>query len=164
VHVIIDNDPYMACYKPRTPFWIPKRLAPGMHTLRIFPSRSWHESLKQKDCYAAETFYVKDKKGIPIDLTQPYLTYSRPKGDYSGAGAKQVMTDFYVSNCELGEGKYSAKITVDDTTSTVTKKWSPVLIHNLVPGKHTVKVTLIAPNGKPVEGIWNQTQRVINIK
>ena len=107
---------------------------------------------------------MKKEKGIPIDLTLPYLTYSRPKGEYSGLGAQKIMTDFYVTNCELGEGKYSAKITVDDTISTMTKQWSPVMIKNLVPGKHAVKVTLIDPAGKPVEGIWNNTQRVITIK
>jgi hypothetical protein len=164
VHVIVDNEPYMACYMKGMPFAIPKRLAPGMHTLRVFPSRSWHESVKQAGCFAMETFYVKSKSGDPVDWKKPFLTYSRPKGEYSGAGAKQIMVDFYVSNCELGKGKYTAKIEVDGTTQATADAWQPYLITGLEPGQHKVKVTLVAPDGKPVEGAWNSTERTITVK
>ena len=32
----------------------------------------------------------------------PLLTYSRPKGEYTGAGAESIMVDFYLTNATLG--------------------------------------------------------------
>src|SRR5204862_1172745 len=50
VHVIVDDKPYMADYKNGQPFNV-GLLAPGMHTIRAFPSYSWHESIKSKNAF-----------------------------------------------------------------------------------------------------------------
>ena len=100
VHVIVDNEPYMAMYD--TTFKI-GGLAPGPHTIRAFPSRSWHESVKKPGAFVARTFYVGEKSGEePFNPEQPLLTYSRPKGEYVGTDARKIMIDFYIANCELG--------------------------------------------------------------
>ena len=164
VHIIVDNEPYMACYVKGSTFWLPKRLAPGLHTLRVFPSRSWHESVKQPGCFAMENFYVKEVAGTPVDWTKPFVTYSRPKGEYSGAGAKKIMVDFYVSNCELGEGKYGVRIDVDGVAGSVVRTWQPYVLTGLAPGQHKIAVHLLDPNNAPVEGAWNATERTITVK
>src|SRR5579872_490588 len=45
VHVIVDDKAYMADFKNGQPFNVGV-LAPGAHTIRAFPSFSWHESIK----------------------------------------------------------------------------------------------------------------------
>src|ERR1700733_7219231 len=57
VHIIVDDKPYMAYYKNGQPFNVGV-LAPGMHTIRAFPSFSWHESIKSPNAFATRTFYV----------------------------------------------------------------------------------------------------------
>src|SRR5437870_5724420 len=57
VHVIIDDKPYMADYKNGQPFNVGV-LAPGMHTIRAFPSFSWHESIKSHGAFATRTFFA----------------------------------------------------------------------------------------------------------
>ncbi|HSE96915.1 MAG TPA: hypothetical protein VLD57_01510, partial [Blastocatellia bacterium] len=64
IHVILDNEPYEADYLPDKPF-SPENgsynnLKPGIHTLRAFPGREWHESIKQTDGSAFDmvVFYV----------------------------------------------------------------------------------------------------------
>src|SRR6266550_6504975 len=45
IHVILDNQPYEAYYEINQPFQL-LNLSEGDHTLRVFPSRPWHESFK----------------------------------------------------------------------------------------------------------------------
>src|SRR5689334_7023704 len=65
IHVILDNEPYEADYNPSAPFSPDKfkNLAPGAHSLRAFPSREWHESIKQVD--AADFDFVTFNVGSP---------------------------------------------------------------------------------------------------
>src|SRR5260370_20048262 len=53
IHVILDNEPYEADYDPAKPFSPAdgkfNNLSPGSHTMRAFPSREWHESIKEPD-------------------------------------------------------------------------------------------------------------------
>ncbi|MEO8650239.1 MAG: hypothetical protein ABI539_13820 [Acidobacteriota bacterium] len=45
IHVILDNQPYEAYYNLDQEFEL-KNVGDGEHTLRVFPSRPWHESYK----------------------------------------------------------------------------------------------------------------------
>ncbi|HEX8638353.1 MAG TPA: hypothetical protein VF692_09840, partial [Pyrinomonadaceae bacterium] len=45
IHVILDNQPYEAYYNLDREFEL-RNVADGEHTLRVFPSRPWHESYK----------------------------------------------------------------------------------------------------------------------
>jgi hypothetical protein len=93
IHVIIDDKPYMAMYTPEG--FSVGALSEGMHTLRAFPSRSWHESVKAPNAFVAHTFYVKQKSGDPVlNDSLPLLTYSRPKGEYKGDDGKKILLDF----------------------------------------------------------------------
>ncbi|MDZ7849205.1 MAG: hypothetical protein U5L96_22175 [Owenweeksia sp.] len=46
-----------------------------------------------------------------MDLSQPMLFYSRPKGTYSGESAKRVLLDFYLHNTKLSADGYSVMVT-----------------------------------------------------
>lgn len=58
VHVILDNQPYEAYYELGQPFELLNVMA-GKHTLRVFPSRPWHESYKNDGAFQMVTFTVK---------------------------------------------------------------------------------------------------------
>ncbi|HEV2826064.1 MAG TPA: hypothetical protein VGW76_00575 [Pyrinomonadaceae bacterium] len=58
IHVIFDNQPYEAYYELGQPFELRNVIA-GKHTLRVFPSRPWHESYKNDGAFQTVTFTVK---------------------------------------------------------------------------------------------------------
>ena len=58
IHVILDNQPYEAYYELNQPFEL-RNLSEGKHTLRVFPSRPWHESYKNDGAFQMVTFTVK---------------------------------------------------------------------------------------------------------
>lgn len=58
IHVILDNQPYEAYYNLDQPFEL-RNVAEGKHTLRVFPSRPWHESYKNDGAFQMVTFTVK---------------------------------------------------------------------------------------------------------
>lgn len=162
VHIIIDNEPYQAMYA--TDSFSVGALSEGAHTLRAFPSRSWHESVKAPDAFVAHTFYVKSKTGETLlQSGQPLLTYSRPKGEYKGANAERILLDFYVANAELGADKYKVVATIDGTHADTLTEWIPYFIEGLADGDHTVRLALIGPDGKTVPGAYNTTERTINV-
>jgi hypothetical protein len=58
IHVILDNQPYEAYYELGQPFEL-RNVVAGKHTLRVFPSRPWHESYKNDGAFQMVTFTVK---------------------------------------------------------------------------------------------------------
>lgn len=58
IHVILDNQPYEAYYELGQPFEL-RNVVAGKHTLRVFPSRPWHESYKNGGAFQMVTFTVK---------------------------------------------------------------------------------------------------------
>lgn len=57
IHVILDNQPYEAYYELDQPFEL-RNVTGGKHTLRVFPSRPWHESYKNDGAFQMVTFTV----------------------------------------------------------------------------------------------------------
>jgi len=58
IHVILDNQPYEAYYEINQPFEL-RNVAEGRHTLRVFPSRPWHESYKNDGAFQMVEFNVR---------------------------------------------------------------------------------------------------------
>jgi hypothetical protein len=162
VHIIIDNEPYKAMYA--TDSFSVGSLSEGAHTIRAFPSRSWHESVKAPGAFVAHTFYVGSKTGTPaLAASQPLLTYSRPKGEYKGADANRILLDFYISNAELGADKHKVVASIDGAPVDTLTEWIPYFIEGLTSGEHTIKLELIGPDGAVVPGAFNATERTITV-
>lgn len=163
IHVIIDDQPYMAMYDET--FSVGK-LEPGVHTLRAFPSRSWHESIKMPNVFVAHTFYVGEKNGEPLlDPAKPLLTYSRPKGEYVGKDAQKIMIDFYLANCELGPDKFKVIASVDGKALDTLTEWVPYYIEGLKEGEHRIGLKLIGPDGNAVQnGSFNDAAQTITVR
>jgi hypothetical protein len=198
IHVILDNQPYEAFYNLDSEFEL-RNVADGAHTLRVFPSRPWHESYKSDGAFQMVKFNVtsggadtskpattnsnqtmsnadsqtppegKDmqtSKAGDVDVTKPLLTYSRPKGEYKGADAENIMIDFWLSNAKLvGDGgEYRVRYWVDGAEPKYIDKWSPVWVKGFTDGKHKVKVELVNKNGELVDnGGYNSTEREITV-
>src|SRR5436305_6248152 len=70
IHVILDNEPYEAYYElNQGPFEL-RNVSEGWHTLRVFPSRPWHESYKNDGAFQMVPFVVKGGG----DATKPTTT------------------------------------------------------------------------------------------
>jgi len=72
IHVILDNQPYEAYYNLDQEFEL-RNVADGTHTLRLFPSRPWHESFKNEGAFQMVKFTVKSGGG---DANKPTTTNS----------------------------------------------------------------------------------------
>lgn len=155
IHFILDNAPYIALYEPKHEVVVAKNTE---HYLLCFLSRSYHESLKNKEAAILTHFRV-DENGQYQKLdapSAPMLFYSRPKGDYLGSDTANVLLDFYPWNTQLGND-YSVKAVVTNNTTGATgtftlNEWKPAFIQNLGTGKCSVTLTLVDNQGNPVNG------------
>jgi hypothetical protein len=170
VHIIVDNGPYMANYEAGSPFAVGS-LATGPHSAVVFPSRSYHESVKGADAYDIVNFYVGEETGeFPLDPSQPTIIYSRPKGSYSGAGAERIMMDFYLHNVELSENGHRARYTIreqdgqEPLASITLAEWTPAFVTGLESGTYVVRLQLIDGDGNVVPGTFNDTERRIQVQ
>lgn len=171
IHVIVDNEPYMAIRDVKKPLDLNElvqenlghELAEGTHLLRTFPSRATHESVKEDTPFAMVVFnYKKKSDDWDFDPKAPLLTYSRPKGCYPEG--ERILLDFYLSNVEDGLATDGTKVhyKVDDVEGDITE-WSPHYIENLQRGEHTVELQLVGADGQPVAGPFNDTTRSIQV-
>jgi len=167
LHVIVDNEPYIAVYDLNQPLVLPD-LSPGTHTLRVFASRPWHESFKNEGAYAQSTFHIftKTDDNNP-DATKPLLTYSRPKGGY---GAEPILLDFYLTNAPLhlvaqdnpndDIADWRIRCTINGE-SFVLDRWQAVYLKGFKPGNNWVKLEFLDEQGNPVKNVFNSTVRLI---
>ncbi len=168
VHIILDNDPYFADYETGVPFDIGV-LDEGPHTLVVFPSRSYHESVKSKNSVDIVNFYVGKKEGeFMLDESKPTVIYSRPKGKYEGKDAEKIMLDFYAINIKPSDG-YQVNYTIrknepDAVEHSITmKEWKPAFVTGLTSGEYIITLQLLDKDGNLVEGPFNNTQRAVTV-
>ena len=74
IHVILDNQPYEAYYNLEKEFEL-RNVNDGEHTLRVFPSRPWHESYKSEGAFQMVRFTVQNGKA---DTTKPVTANGAP--------------------------------------------------------------------------------------
>lgn len=158
IHLILNNQPYLAKYTPE----FDETLSPGHYVALSFLSRSYHESIKHYEAFDLRQFTIGEVKGEEVDLTQPMLFYSRPKGEYKGRETKKILLDFYVVNAILGVNDYSVRVTIDGNVFLL-KSWKGYLIEGLSMGEHTVTIELLDKTGNLVKGPYSQTKRKIKL-
>lgn len=163
VHFVLDNKPYKAHYEAGEPV-VFEGLEPGTHTIRAFPSRHYHLSLKKDEPIDTVVFHVEEEsEEFEFDPDEPFVTYSRPKGTYSKEAADGILLDFYVSNTELGDDT-RVVYSIDGEKEGELKKWAPKLI-SPGPGEHEINVKLVDGSGEVIEnGGYNDTTRTITVE
>lgn len=160
IHLIIDNGPYSAHYEPT----FSKTFKDGAHYGIAFLSRSYHESVKNDAAAVTFNFNVNTGDDQAYDMDQPLLFYSRPKGTYSGEGAKKVLFDFYLANAELESDGYSVIATVNDSLKFEFDDWRPYIIEGLPMGENTIKIELVDAMGGKVNRQMNETTRTFTLE
>jgi hypothetical protein len=173
-HLILDNKPYKPIYEPKAKVKMSdltggEALAEGEHLLIAFPSRMNHESVKDKGALTMVHFWVGKKGKSDWKAKDPMLIYSRPKGAYNASKADHVLVDWYLSNAELGDGKFMLKANVtgpgvegEGKTLKITE-WKPYALDNLRNGEYKIALELQDKDGKTVPGAWNSTTRAITV-
>jgi len=155
IHVILGNQPYSAHY---TEDFI-KEMDQGHYVMLAFLSRSYHESIKTQAAHVLHQFTVGHSKPIKLNLDNPMLFYSRPKGTYLGEeNIKKVMLDFYPINCTIDKGKHNVRATINGT-SFMLDKWVPYFMEGLPEGENEVRLELIGPDGKVTRPPFNNVVR-----
>lgn len=96
IHVILDNQPYEAYYNLDQHFEL-RNVADGEHTLRVFPSRPWHESYKNDGAFQMVRFTVKNGGA---DVNKPATTNSGQQ--MSNANAKPTPEGKDMQNSTAG--------------------------------------------------------------
>lgn len=160
IHLIVNNDPYMAKYTPSFDVDLPD----GDHFILAFLSRSYHESIKTAQAHKAVKATVANKSITSTSaLTQPMLFYSRPKGTYVGAAdTKKVMLDFYPVNAAIGTD-YMVKADINGEMHTL-NKWQPYYVEGLPMGENKITLTLVDKDGKTVDTPLNPVTRKFTLK
>jgi hypothetical protein len=178
VHVVVDDHPYFPINEPALDpfdeggfyydmsykFEIPFRLKDGMHTIRMFPARSFGESLKGDNTFAAIQFYVGSESGQrTIDLSKPYITYNEPSDQMYLVENKPVLLDFYLSNAELSPNGYKVRVSIDGKAVQTVTSWQPFYIYGMKKGRHTVRLELLDSKDKLVPALSNDVKQTITI-
>lgn len=159
IHLIVDNKPYEAKYEPDFKYIVPD----GDHYILAFLSRSYHESIKSTKASVLIHATIKDSSFKAVSpVTQPMLFYSRPKGTYVGNDAQNILVDFYLANCALGDS-LKVKAEVADTSFLI-DQWRPYTLQGLPMGEHTLKLSLIDGAGNLVQTPLNPVERKFTLQ
>lgn len=159
IHLILNNQPYTAHYEPS----FERELQSGHYVALSFLSRSYHESLKNPEAYDLRQFTVGDASSEEVDLSQPNLFYSRPKGTYTGKDTKKILLDFYLVNCDLSETGYKVRFTVNGHEFMLTD-WVPYFVEGLPMGENVFVLELLDSNGNLVDSPFNRIERTITLE
>jgi hypothetical protein len=164
LHFILNNERYQALYDAGEPVVLDD-LPAGYHVLRAFPGTDWHESVKTPGAFAMRIIQVGDVEGTtpPVDPDGPFLTYSRPVGEYSGQAADSILVDFHLSGVRLHPEGHRVRLTVEGVGEAILAEWRPYLVVGLPNGSHTFRLELLDAEGRLVPGDFNRTERVIEV-
>ncbi|MEQ9443849.1 MAG: phosphopeptide-binding protein [Cyclobacteriaceae bacterium] len=161
IHLILNNEPYYAIYEPEG---FKLSLDDGNYVALSFLSRSYHESVKNPEAYKVSQFSVGEGESEEVDLTQPMLFYSRPKGTYTGADAQSVLFDFYPVNTEISQGGNQVQVSINSDTTFMVDQWQPYVIQGLPMGENTIKIELVDSSGNLVDSPMNSVERTFTLE
>ncbi len=181
LHICVDNQPYFEeneaimdalddfeeYYDQTIGFEIPFNLQPGKHIIRVFPVRSFGESLKGDGCFDSHILYYQTRKDNPqIDLSAAYLTYNEPQGEFfiNKGKPQPILLDFYISNCELSKDGYKVRLTIDNEVQRTLYAWVPYYIYGLKKGTHRIRLELLDEQNAVVPGMLNDVERTITVR
>ena len=152
IHLIINNDPYYAKYTNN----FSQSLNAENNVILAFLSRSYHESVKNKNAY----LITQIGESNSIDLSKELLFYSRPKGTYKGESTKKVLLDFYLVNTQISPDGNKVRATIEGKEFLI-DEWSPYYIEGLPKGEISIKLELIDRYGKLINTAFNPSERKV---
>jgi hypothetical protein len=120
IHVILDSQPYEAYYELGQPFEL-RNMTAGKHTLRVFPSRPWHESYKNDGAFQMVSFTVKgggdaskptttnSGQTVANNNSSPATTPPREGKDYPASAAGEVDVTKPLLTYSRPKGEYKGE-------------------------------------------------------
>jgi hypothetical protein len=147
-------------------------LAPGEHVLVAIAVRPDGRTVKPSGTaspkpYAVARFSIGPPTSRAIDLTEPRILYSEPRGTYNGArAAGGAFIDFYLLNAAVGPGHASVECHVTHAGAQATftlNTWQAFALHGLENGDYTIALDLRGPDGKPPPGSSARVERTITV-
>ena len=151
IHFIVNNGPYSAHYENI----FSKTLKDSSNVILAFLSRSYHESVKNKNAFVLTQVGEKN-----IDLNNEFLFYSRPKGTYTGVDAEKLLLDFYLVNTEISANGNKVRATIQDKEFII-EEWAPYYIEGLPKGEIKIKLELIDASGNLIDSPFNPSNRTV---
>ena len=151
IHFIVNNGPYSAHYEDN----FTKNLEKENNVILAFLSRSYHESVKNKNAFVL-TQLGENK----IDLNSEFLFYSRPKGTYKGKATEKLLLDFYLVNTDISKDGNKVRATIEGTEFII-DEWAPFYIEGLPKGEINIKLELIDSSGSLIETPFNSSVRKV---
>ena len=107
-----------------------------------------------------------DDPKLQVDPAKPLLVFNLPNGKTFGQG-DEVVIDFSLANAKLkGDGgDFRVRYIVDDDEMKWLDRWEQVVLTGWTPGKHTIRIELVGPDGWPYRnGDYNVVTREIIVK
>ncbi len=151
IHFIVNNDPYSAHYNEK----FSKKIDGNSNVILAFLSRSYHESVKNKNAFVLTQIGEQN-----IDLNNEFLFYSRPKGTYKGADTEKLLLDFYLINTEISADGNKVRATIQDKKFII-DEWVPYYIEGLPKGEIKIKLELIDTSGNLIDTPFNPSERIV---
>ncbi|HEX3247902.1 MAG TPA: hypothetical protein VHS05_00635 [Pyrinomonadaceae bacterium] len=106
-----------------------------------------------------------DEANKRVDLKKPLLIFHLPNGKTFREG-EEVVIDFSLANATLKSdgGEYRVRYIVDDDEMKWIDRWEQIVLTGWTPGKHTIRLELIGPDGWPYRnGDYNVVTREITV-
>ena len=154
IHFIVNNGPYSAHYENI----FSKKLKDSSNVILAFLSRSYHESVKNKNAFVLTQVGEKN-----IDLNNEFLFYSRPKGTYKGVDTEKLLLDFYLVNSEISTNGNKVRATIQDKEFII-EEWAPYYIEGLPKGEIKIKLELIDASGNLIDSPFNPSNRTVTLE
>ena len=151
IHFIVNNGPYSAHYENI----FSKKLKDSSNVILAFLSRSYHESVKNKNAFVLTQVGENN-----IDLNNEFLFYSRPKGTYKGIDTEKLLLDFYLVNSEISANGNKVRATIQDKEFII-EEWAPYYIEGLPKGEIKIKLELIDASGNLIDSPFNPSNRTV---
>lgn len=103
---------------------------------------------------------------VAVDRSKPLMVFNLPEGRTFEHG-EEVVIDFSLLNAKLkGDGgDFRMRYIVDDDDMKWIDRWEQVALTGWLPGKHTIRLELIGPDGWPyLNNGYNVAVREITVK
>lgn len=88
---------------------------------------------------------------VKVEGNKPLLVFNLPDGKTFREG-EEVVIDFSTANAKLkGDGgEFRVRYFVDDDEMKWIDRWEQVVLTGWTPGKHTIRIELVGPDGWPL--------------
>lgn len=103
---------------------------------------------------------------LKVDPAKPLLIFNLPNGK-TFRRDEEVAIDFSLANAKLkGDGgEYRVRYIVDDEDMKWIDRWEQVVLTGWLPGKHTIRLELVGPDGWPYKnGDYNIVTHEITVQ